>query len=229
MAVHLVQQAGGKGVALLGGLHPPPQDRAGPRSPRPAARHARTRLRRSGEAGGPCQSVPGAAQHKRPRRRHPAAGARAAHRAAHGRAGGRVRASRGRRHGAPASRALGWRRGAGGLGGTGGAAGAHRGPGGGQRRPARRPCTAVGASARARAGGLESGGGVDGRRGAAGLGEWHVGPPDMEAEAEEDACHHEELGKQWGRYPDAVLLHGDARRRLSRMRSLPHYPLPTGT
>ena len=68
-----------------------------------------------------------------------------------------------------------------------------------------------------------------GCEGRLGLGEWHVGQPDMDEEADEDESHHEELVKQRGRYHDAVLFHGDERRRLYRIRSLPNYPLPTGT
>ena len=68
-----------------------------------------------------------------------------------------------------------------------------------------------------------------GCEGRLGLGEWHVGQPDMDEEADEDESHHEELVKQRGRYHDAVLFHGDERRRLYRIRSLLNYPLPTGT
>ena len=68
-----------------------------------------------------------------------------------------------------------------------------------------------------------------GCEGRLGLGEWYVGQPDMDEEADEDESHHEELIKQRGRYHDAVLFHGDERRRLYRIRSLLNYPLPTGT
>jgi hypothetical protein len=51
----------------------------------------------------------------------------------------------------------------------------------------------------------------------------------MDEEADEDVSNHEELVKQRGRCHDAVLFHGDERRRLYRIRSLPNYPLPTGT
>jgi hypothetical protein len=67
-----------------------------------------------------------------------------------------------------------------------------------------------------------------GCEGRLGLREWHVGQPDMDEEAEEDKSHHEEWVKQRGRYHDAVLFHGDERRRLYCIRSLSNYPLPTG-
>lgn len=51
----------------------------------------------------------------------------------------------------------------------------------------------------------------------------------MDEEADEDEGNQEELVKPRRRCHDAVLFHGDERRRLYRIRSLPNYPLPTGT
>ena len=94
------------------------------------------------------------------------------------------------------------------------------------RFPAHRPCPAVCASTRSRALVLwRVCVGAYGLRGVAGAGgvAWRATRPGGDREQPRGG------GKPRGRCHEAVLWHGDERRRWYRLRSLPNSPVPTGT
>ena len=68
---------------------------------------------------------------------------------------------------------------------------------------------------------------VEGRLG---QGEWLVGQPDMDEEADEYESNHQELVQQLVRHHnDEVLFHGDERGSFYRIRPLLNYPLHSHT
>jgi hypothetical protein len=71
--------------------------------------------------------------------------------------------------------------------------------------------------------------GLSDLRGRLGCGAGLIGPPGMDDEAEKHQCDQAELVKQEVRNHDDVSIHEGERRQFYHIRSLPNYPLPTGT